>query len=92
MPEKVGIAYAEPPFEMSDDGVAKYQSNIQLKTQPLMSDRLTGNLSERNIGKDSRITNIDSNDHLATVHDQSSDIYNYLSMKGSMMEKKKYME
>lgn len=69
--EKMGAADAEPniPFEMSDDGVAKYQSNIQLKTMPLTSDRLTGNLSERNIGKDSRITNVNENDMGSSVRD-----------------------
>lgn len=92
--EKVAGGDAEPniPFEMSDDGVAKYQSNIQLRTMPLTSDRHTGNLSERNIGKDSRITNVDGNDMGSSVRDSQVDVFNYLSMKGSLVEKKKVIE
>jgi hypothetical protein len=92
--ERVTGADAEPniPFEMSDDGVAKYQSNIQLKSIPLTSDRLTGNLSERNIGKDSRITNVYENEMGSSVRDSQTDVFNYLSMKGSLMEKKKNIE
>ena len=77
---------------MSDDGVAKYQSNIQLRTMPLTSDRLTGNLSERNVGKDSRITNVDGNDMGSSVRDSQNDVFNYLSVKGSLVEKKKAIE
>lgn len=48
------------PFEMSDDGAAKYQSTVQLKTQPPLitpGAPNSGNFSERNGGLTSRNTN-----------------------------------
>lgn len=93
--EKVNGGDAEPniPFEMSDDGVAKYQSNIQLKTLPLTSDRLTGALSERHMGKkESRISNVDGHEMGSSVRDSQQDVFNYLSVKGSLIEKKKAIE
>lgn len=68
------------PYEMSDDGQAKYQSHIQLK--PMNSDRQLNQVGAEN------------NELQPPYKDgkQQQDVFNYLSVKGSLIEKKKALD